>query len=73
MTEPCPTCGALPCDQVNPEAAAALRQSPSVEEVAGLIREHVEIGEISECSIEITGHDDAAQAIAALYGGKRDG
>lgn len=48
------------------------RQSPSVEEVARVIREHVGIGEISECSIEIVGQDEAAQAIADLYGG-RDG
>jgi|SRR5690606_8806103 len=54
----------------NPEAAAALRQSPSVEEVAGLIEQHVDAERRGprEGWIEISGIEQAAQAIADLYG-----
>ena len=47
-----------------PEAAAALRQSPTVEEVAQAIRDHV-FGERVGPGVE-----QAAQAIATLYGGE---
>ena len=52
----------------NPEAAAALRQSPTVEEVARVIEREV----WGDHDCDVHGVKEAAQAIAALYGG-RDG
>lgn len=42
---------------VNPEAVAWR------EKVVAIIRDHVQVGDIGTCSIEIIGHEDAADAI----------
>ena len=55
----------------NPEAAAALRQSPSVEEVARVIFNHcyeASYGDTSEMMDEWAHCEDIARKVAALYG-----
>lgn len=58
------------------EAAAALRQSPSVEEVAEIIRDKVRIRRSVEWDVasplEVANASDAAQAIIQLFEGRRE-
>lgn len=41
------------------------------EALVQIIRDHVQVGEIGSCSIELIGHEEAADAILALQSGER--
>jgi hypothetical protein len=47
--------------------------TPTMDRLAEIIREHVSVGEISECSIEIVGFEDAAKAVSDLITSARSG